>query len=186
MLGCQAAATSTGLAAALALLLGDAVDAGVILAIILLSGFLGFWRERGAAGAVQALVVLVRVEAEVRRDGRVRSLPLEEIVPGDVVVLNAGDLVPGDSLILQSNQLLVDEAAVTGEAYPVHKQPGVVEEATPLARRANCLFSGTHVVSGTAALEFALRCSRGARRVRSDTICTADHPGRGRARSPRW
>lgn len=96
----------------LSLFLRDAVDAGVILAIILLSGFLGFWRERGAADAVQALVALVRVEAEARRDGRVRSLPLEEIVPGDVVVLNAGDLVPGDSLILQSNQLLVDGSSL--------------------------------------------------------------------------
>ena len=137
-------------ASVLSLFLGDAADAGIILAIVVLSGLLGFWRERGAADAVQALVALVRVEAEVRRDGRVRSLPLEEIVPGDLVLLNAGDLVPGDSLILHSNQLLVDEAALTGEAYPVHKQPGVVEEATPLARRTNCLFSGTHVVSGAA------------------------------------
>ena len=137
-------------ASLLALFLGDLIDAGIILAIVLLSGLLGFWRERGAAGAVEALRDLVRTEAEVRRDGRVLSIPLEEIVPGDVVVLNAGDLVPGDALILESKDLLVDEAALTGEAYPVEKERGVAAEQTPLARRANCLFTGTHVVSGTA------------------------------------
>jgi Mg2+-importing ATPase len=137
-------------ASVLALFLGDVVDAGIILAIVVLSGLLGFWRERGAEGAVRTLLALVRAEAEVRRDGRIVSVPLEEIVPGDVVVLNAGDLVPGDSLILESRDLLVDEAALTGEAYPVEKEPGVLGEETPLGRRTNCLFTGTHVVSGTA------------------------------------
>jgi P-type Mg2+ transporter len=137
-------------ASVLSYFLGDPVDAVIILAIILLSGLLGFWRERSASNAVQALLSLVRVEADVRRDGRVVSLPLEEVVPGDIAVLSAGDVVPGDSLILQSNQLLVDEAALTGEPYPVEKQPGVLDEATALSRRTNCVFSGTHVVSGSA------------------------------------
>jgi Mg2+-importing ATPase len=138
-------------ASMLSFFLGDAVDAAIILAIILLSGLLGYWRERSADDAVQALLDLVRTEAEVRRDGRIVSLPLEEIVPGDVVLLNAGDLVPGDGLILQSKELLVDEAALTGEAYPVEKgQAGAVDEAAQPARRTNCVFSGTHVVSGSA------------------------------------
>jgi Mg2+-importing ATPase len=137
-------------ASVLALFLGDLVDAAIILAIVLLSGLLGFWREHGAAGAVEALLALVRAEAEVRREGRVESVPLEAIVPGDIVLLNAGDLAPGDGLILESKDILVDEAALTGEAYSVEKQPGVVDEATPLARRTNSLFAGTHVVSGTA------------------------------------
>ena len=137
-------------ASLLAFFLGDAVDAWIILAIILLSGLLGFWREHGAADAIEALRGLVRTEVEVRRAGRVISVPLEEIVPGDLVVLNAGDLVPGDALVVESKDLLVDEAVLTGEAYPVEKECGVVGEQTPLALRTNCLFTGTHVVSGTA------------------------------------
>jgi Mg2+-importing ATPase len=137
-------------ASLLAFFLGDAVDAWIILAIILLSGLLGFWREHGAANAIEALRRLVRTEVEVRRESRIVSVPLEEIVPGDLVVLNAGDLVPGDALILESKDLLVDEAVLTGEAYPVEKECGVVAEQTPLALRTNCLFTGTHVVSGTA------------------------------------
>jgi Mg2+-importing ATPase len=136
-------------ASVLSFFLGDAVDGAIILAIILLSGLLGFTRERSANNAVNALLELVRVEAEVRRDGRILSLPLEEVVPGDVALLNAGDLVPGDSVILASNELLVDEAALTGEAYPVEKQLGELDASTPLAQRTNCVFSGTHVVSGS-------------------------------------
>ena len=137
-------------ASLLAFFLGDAVDAWIILAIILLSGLLGFWREHGAADAIEALRGLVRTEVEVRRESRIVSVPLEEIVPGDLVVLNAGDIVPGDALVLESKDLLVDEAVLTGEAYPVEKECGVVAEQTPLALRTNCLFTGTHVVSGTA------------------------------------
>jgi len=137
-------------ATVLSYFLGDPIDAVIILAIILLSGLLGFARERSASNAVHALLALVRVETDVRRDGRVVSLPMEEIVPGDVVVLSAGDVMPGDSLILRSNQLLVDEAALTGEPYPVEKQPGVLDEATALSRRTNCVFSGTHIASGSA------------------------------------
>jgi len=137
-------------ASLLAFFLGDAVDAWIIVAIVLLSGLLGFWREHGAAGAVEALRGLVRTEAEVRRDGRVVSVPIEEVVPGDLVVLNAGDLVPGDALVLESKDLLVDEAVLTGEAFPVEKESGPVAEQAPLALRTNCLFTGTHVVSGTA------------------------------------
>ena len=71
-------------------------------------------------------------------------------MPGDVVVLNAGDIVPGDCLVLESNELFVDEATLTGETYPVEKQPGTLPADTPLAQRTNSLFMGTHVVSGTA------------------------------------
>ena len=130
--------------------LGDAVDGAIILAIILLSGLFGFQRERSANHSVEALLDLVQVETEVRRDGDVVSVPREDVVPGDVVVLKAGDVIAGDGLIVASNQLLADESSLTGEAYPVEKQPGVLDAATPLARRTNCVFSGTHVVSGTA------------------------------------
>jgi Mg2+-importing ATPase len=133
----------------LAGLLGDITDTVIILAIIILSGLLGFWQERGAAQAVAALLAVVRVKAEVFRDGGPVELPVEDLVPGDVVVLNAGDIVPGDCLVIESRMLLVDEAALTGETFPVEKAPGLVSADSPIARRTNAVFMGTHVASGS-------------------------------------
>jgi Mg2+-importing ATPase len=129
--------------------LGDVTDSAIILAIIALSGLLGFWQERGANRAVEALLAVVRVKAEAVRDGRAVEVPVEEMVPGDVVLLNAGDVIPGDCLVLESRTLLVDEAALTGETYPVEKMAGLAPAASPLGQRTNALFLGTHVVSGS-------------------------------------
>ena len=137
-------------AAILSLVLKDRVDAGIILGIVLVSGLLSFWQERGANDAVEKLLAIVQVKATVLRDGRSIDIPIEEIIPGDVVLLNAGDVVPGDCLLLESNDLFADEATLTGETYPVEKQPGVLPADTPLAKRTNSLFMGTHVVSGSA------------------------------------
>ena len=137
-------------AAALSLFLGDHIDAGIILGIVLVSGLLGFWQERGATNAVEKLLAIVQVQATVLRGGKSIDIPVEKIVPGDIVVLNAGDIVPGDCLVLESNGLFADEATLTGETYPVEKQAGVLPADTPLAKRTNALFMGTHVVSGTA------------------------------------
>jgi Mg2+-importing ATPase len=138
------------IAAIIALVLKDRVDAGIILGIVLVSGLLSFWQERGATNAVQKLLAIVQVKATVLRDGQPVDIPVEEIVPGDIVLFNAGDIVPGDCLLLESNGLFVDEATLTGETYPVEKQPGVLPADTALAKRTNALFMGTHVVSGTA------------------------------------
>ncbi len=78
------------------------------------------------------------------------EVPSEEIVPGDVIVLSAGDIIPGDSLIIESQELFVDEAAFTGETYPVEKEYSVLPIDTPLAKRKNSLFMGAHVISGKA------------------------------------
>ena len=129
--------------------LGDLSDALIILAIIALSGALGFWQERGATKAVDALLAVVQVKSEVVRDGVQAEIPLVDVVPGDISVLNAGDVIPGDCLVVESNSLLVDEAALTGETYPVEKSAGTIAAATPLAQRLNALFLGTHVVSGS-------------------------------------
>ena len=129
--------------------LGDVTDALIILAIIGLSGALGFWQERGATKAVDALLEVVQVKSEVVRDGSQTEVSLVDIVPGDVVVLNAGDVIPGDCLVLESRSLLVDEAALTGETYPGEKTVGTTASTAPIAQRANALFLGTHVVSGT-------------------------------------
>lgn len=95
--------------------LGDHADAIIILTILLVSGLLGFWQERGATDAVAKLLAIVQIKATVRRQGEPREIPLEEIVPGDVVLLKAGDVIPGDCLILESKDLFVDEAALTIE-----------------------------------------------------------------------
>jgi P-type Mg2+ transporter len=137
-------------AAALSLALGDHIDSGIILAIVLISGLLGFWQERGANDAVQKLLAIVQVKATVLRDGEAVDVPVEEVVPGDIVLLNAGDIIPGDCLLLESKEAFVDEATLTGETYPVEKLPGVLPADTPLAKRTNSLFMGTHIVSGSA------------------------------------
>ncbi len=136
-------------ATGLSLFLGNATDAFIILAIVLVSGLLGFWQERSASNAVESLLSMVRIKADVLREGRVLEIPVEEIVPGDIVILNAGDVVPGDCLIQESKDLFVDEAIMTGETFPVEKSVGVLPPETPLGRRTNSLWMGTHVVTGT-------------------------------------
>jgi Mg2+-importing ATPase len=137
------------IATVLAGVLGDVTDTIIILAIIALSGLLGFWQERGATQAVAALLAVVRVQADVIRGGATVELPVEDLVPGDVVLLNAGDIVPGDCIVIESRRLLVDEAALTGETYPVEKAPGPVPADSPIGRRTNSVFMGTHVASGS-------------------------------------
>jgi Mg2+-importing ATPase len=137
-------------AAGLSFFLRDATDALIILAIIFVSGLLGFWQERGATNAVEKLLALVQIKAAVLRDSNESEIPVEEIVPGDIVILNAGDVIPGDCLILESKDLFVDEATLTGETYPVEKLVQVLSPETPLGKRTNSLLMGTHVVSGTA------------------------------------
>jgi Mg2+-importing ATPase len=137
-------------AAVLSLFLRDFPDAIIILLIVLASGALGFWQEKGAADIVDKLLSAVRVRTTVVRGGRPESIAVEDVVPGDLVLLEAGDLVPADARILESKDLFVDEATLTGETFPVEKTPGTVPPGTGLARRTNALFLGTHVVSGTA------------------------------------
>ena len=137
-------------AALLSFFLRDHVDATIILFIVLVSGLLGFWQERGAVDAVEKLLSIVRIKTTVLRDGNPNDIPVEDVVPGDIVVLNAGDAIPADCLILESRDLFVDEATLTGETYPVDKEAGQLPVQTPLSGRANCLFMGTHVISGTA------------------------------------
>jgi P-type Mg2+ transporter len=137
-------------AAALSLFLHEPVDASIIIGIVLLSGILGFWQEKRAADAVKSLLAMVKIEASVIRNGVEIAVPSDEIVPGDVCVLNAGDIIPGDAVILESKDLFVDEAALTGESFPAEKSPGLVAQQAPLTERTNSLFMGTHVVSGSA------------------------------------
>ncbi len=137
-------------AAVLSIFLNDAADAVIILAIILISGLLGFWQERGASNAVEKLLALVQVKATVLREGQSQEIPNEAVVPGDIVLLSAGKNIPGDCLVLESKDLSVAEAALTGETYPVDKLSGVLPAEIGLSQRTNALYMGTNVISGTA------------------------------------
>ncbi|BCL36980.1 magnesium-translocating P-type ATPase [Nostoc sp. MS1] len=136
-------------AAILSIFLNDRTDAFIIFAIVLISGLLGFWQERGAADAIEKLLLIVQIKTNVLRDGKSQEVSAEDIVPGDVVCLSAGDNIPGDCIILDSKNLFINEAALTGETYPVAKVEGLVPLQTSLSQRTNVLFMGTYVVSGT-------------------------------------
>ncbi len=137
-------------AALLSMGLGDFSDAIIILVIILVSSFLSFWQEKGAANDVAELLKMVQIRCRIARDGKENELPVENVVPGDIIILSAGDVIPGDSLLLDSKELFIDEAAFTGETYPVEKNAGVVPADAPLSKRSNSLFMGSHVISGKA------------------------------------
>ncbi len=137
-------------AALLSLSLQDRLDATIILTIVLISGLLGFWQERGASNAVEKLLALVQVKATVLRSGQAEDIPSQDVVPGDIVLLCAGKNIPGDCLILESKDLSVAEAALTGETYPVDKLGGILPADTGLSQRTNSLYLGTTVISGTA------------------------------------
>lgn len=130
--------------------LGDTYDAFIVLAILLISALLSFLQELHAGRAVEKLLQIIEVTHLVVRDGREVSVPAQEVVPGDVVLLNAGDLIPADCRIIESNELHVNESTLTGESFPVEKAPGILPEDTPLHQKSNCLWQGTSVVSGTA------------------------------------
>ena len=135
----------------LAFLTSDNVDGLIIVFIVLTSAGLGFSQERAATDAVQRLLSVIATRVTVFRDGLKADISIEEIVPGDTVTLSAGDIVPSDCRLLQSKDLFVDEATMTGETFPVEKACGDLDAETPLARRTNCVFMGTHVVSGEGA-----------------------------------
>ena len=137
-------------ATVLSFFLHDPVDAAIILSIVLISGLLGFWQEHSASNAVEKLLTIVQINAAVLRDGISKEISVEAIVPGDIVILNAGDVIPGDGMMLESKDLFVDEAMLTGETFPVEKMAAELPKETPIGERTNALWMGTHIVSGTA------------------------------------
>jgi len=137
------------LACVVAIAVGDEVDAGIILVIVVLSAALGFVQEARSETAVAALRARLALQCTVIRDGSERDIPARELVKGDLVVLNAGDIVPADGRLVAANHLFVDESALTGESAPALK---AVREGDPdpakEADREAFVFFGTSVVSG--------------------------------------
>ncbi len=130
-------------------LLGELVDAIAIAAIVLINAIIGFLQEAKAEAAVAALKRLSSPRARVLRSGATISVPAEEVVPGDLLVVEAGDYVAADARVLLASQLSADEALLTGESLSVTKRAGALAAATPLADRTNMLFAGTAVSTGS-------------------------------------
>jgi Mg2+-importing ATPase len=132
--------------------LKDWVDAVIILTIVLGSALLSFVQEYSASTAAEKLRAQVTVHATVLRDGQPQSILAEEVVPGDVVQLSAGNLVPADGVLLETRDFFVNQAVLTGETFPVEKELGPVPAQASLTERTNCVFMGTNVRSGSARL----------------------------------
>ncbi|QFU89632.1 HAD-IC family P-type ATPase [Amycolatopsis sp. YIM 10] len=128
---------------------GDYVDGGVITGVVVLNAVIGAVQEAKARRALDALAKLVPLETTVLRDGVVCRISAEQLVPGDVVDLAAGDRVPADVRLAETRSLEIDESMLTGESLPVPKSPEPVPDSAPLADRTDSAFSGTLVTKGT-------------------------------------
>ncbi len=130
-------------------LLGDYVEAGAIMAIVVLNAILGVVQESRAEEALAALKKLAAPEAQVMRDGHRVTVPARELVPGDIIFLEAGNYVPADIRLLETVNLKVEEAALTGESLAVEKDAGIVLESNvPIGDRRNTVFMGTLISYG--------------------------------------
>ncbi|MFP5409221.1 MAG: HAD-IC family P-type ATPase, partial [Gammaproteobacteria bacterium] len=140
-------------AAVLAWAIGDLKDAAVILVVVVLNAGLGFYQEHRAEQTLAALKGMLAAQARVRRDGRVVDLDAAQLVPGDIVLLEAGDRVPADGRLLAAHALEVDEAALTGESQAAGKSVAALGAADlPLGDRVNLLYMNTVVTRGRAEL----------------------------------
>ena len=134
--------------AALKAIIGDWVDFGVILAVALLNGIIGFIQEGRAEKALEGIAKMLSSTAAVRRDDDWREVPAEELVPGDVIRVRAGDRVPADARLLDAANLQVEESALTGEALSTSKRVTPVEADAGIGDRSSMLFSSTIVTAG--------------------------------------
>jgi Mg2+-importing ATPase len=130
--------------------LQDWPDAIIILIIVFGSAFLSFFQENNAHNAADRLRSQLTIKSFVLRDEHKISLPIEQIVPGDVVLLSAGSLIPADAVVIEAKDFFVNQAVLTGETFPVEKFPGVTAEKANLTERTNMVFMGTNVRSGDA------------------------------------
>ncbi len=136
-------------AAAISIALGDYLEGGAILAIVLLNAVLGVVQERRAEQALAALRRLAAPEAQVIRDGHRTTLPARHLVPGDVVLLEAGNFIPADLRLIETVNLRIEEAALTGESHPAEKDArAVLDQEIPLGDKRNSAFMGTLVSYG--------------------------------------
>ena len=134
---------------AMTLVLGQWLDSAVIFAVVLINALIGFIQEGKAEQAMRAIQSMLTVDSRVRRDGEVLSLAAEQLVPGDVVPLDAGERVPADLRLLEVRDLRIEEAALTGESLPVAKQTAPEAALASLGDRRCMAYSGTLVSAGS-------------------------------------
>ncbi|SEN87831.1 Mg2+-importing ATPase [bacterium A37T11] len=134
----------------LSAILGETTDTLIMLSILLITGFLGFAQELNAGNAIEKLQAMIRLHCMVIREGKQTDIETDAVVPGDLLLLRAGDIIPADCRLVACNELHVNESSMTGESYPVEKNPAGVADDAPLAGKLNCLWQGTSVISGTA------------------------------------
>jgi magnesium-transporting ATPase (P-type) len=126
------------------------VDAAIIFAVVVLNGLLGFIQEGRAEKALDSIRNMLSAEARTVRGGETRMLPAEQLVPGDIVLLESGDKIPADLRLVEAKNLRTEEAALTGESVPAEKNTDPVSESATVGDRECMAFSGTMVVSGRA------------------------------------
>lgn len=140
-------------AAILATSIGDVKDGIVILIVVMINACLGFYQEYQAEKSLAALKKMLALQATVRRDGQTQDLSADELVVGDIVLLEAGDKIPADGRIVEASSLEVDESSFTGESVPVSKiKDALVNADTPLAERTNMLYMNNAIVRGRAVM----------------------------------
>lgn len=132
-----------------ALLFGQWLEGLAIGVVLGLNAAIGFTTELRAVRSMEALRELSRVDAVVRRDGQLRSIVADDLVPGDIVQIEAGDIVSADVRLVESNGILANESALTGESTPIEKSSDAIPADTPLPDRKNMLFKGTGVSRGS-------------------------------------
>ena len=138
------------IAGIIAVLLGEYIDGGVILAVLLLNGVIGAFQEGKAKAALDALRKYTKTESLVLRDGESDVVPSSSLVPGDIIILHEGDKVPADARLIEIHNLATNEAALTGESTPVGKSADPADEELSMADQKSMVFKGTTVSRGTA------------------------------------
>lgn len=136
-------------AALISVFVGEGVDALIILLVVVLNAIFGVFQESKAEEAIDALKSLAAPQAKVERDGQIQQIQSTELVPGDVVILEAGDVVPADLRLVESASMQIEESALTGESVPVNKQTAALDdEQLPLGDRTNLAFMNSNVTFG--------------------------------------
>ncbi len=130
------------------LIFGDIPESIAIAVVIVLNTIIGFWMELQARQSMESLHKIDRISADIMLDGEQKEIDAEELVPGDVLLLKAGDIVAADARVFEAAELQIDESPLTGESVPVEKKTDKIEENTPVADRVNMVFKGTSVTGG--------------------------------------
>lgn len=136
----------------ISILTGDWIDSLIILLIVFASVLLSFFQEYSANNAVNELKSKLQLNCQVMREGSESTIPVSELVPGDIVKLSAGSLIPADGLILLCDDFYINQSVLTGEALPVEKKVAILDENVSIQERINTVFTGTTVYSGSATI----------------------------------